>query len=249
MRGRTLVAMVTLTAFTTLGSGRGGHRPQQARATGTRRPRRRKLRRGPAVGRPRRCRRPSSTSRPAATPTTPATTSTAIREFKAAEALRPSPILDYNIGLANEKLGKRRVAVEVLPALPRGAARRGEPRRGRGSDRDARGGSSRSSRRPPPNTQPGGRRRSAAPRRPRRRPTCRRANPNAGKVQGRPTGLDPYASQAPPGQPAKPAKKKSYWWVGLIVAGGVTLIVVLTVVTVVVCRQHGRRTYYARSRR
>src|SRR2546423_12265554 len=37
---------------------------------------------------------------------------TAIREFKAAEALRPSPILDYNIGLANEKLGKRRVAVK-----------------------------------------------------------------------------------------------------------------------------------------
>src|SRR5438067_8608833 len=37
---------------------------------------------------------------------------TAIREFKAAEALRPSPILDYNIGLANEKLGKKRVAVK-----------------------------------------------------------------------------------------------------------------------------------------
>src|SRR3954465_7530461 len=35
---------------------------------------------------------------------------TAIREFKVAEQLRPSPILDYNIGLANEKLGKRRVA-------------------------------------------------------------------------------------------------------------------------------------------
>src|SRR5690349_7243874 len=37
---------------------------------------------------------------------------TAIREFKAAEALRPSPILDYNIGLANEKLGKKRVALK-----------------------------------------------------------------------------------------------------------------------------------------
>src|SRR5256714_3280902 len=37
---------------------------------------------------------------------------TSIREFKAAEALRPSPILAYNIGLANEKLGKKRVAVK-----------------------------------------------------------------------------------------------------------------------------------------
>src|SRR5262245_52572658 len=38
----------------------------------------------------------------------------AIREFKAAEALRASPILAYNIGLANEKLGKRRVAVKYF---------------------------------------------------------------------------------------------------------------------------------------
>ena len=36
----------------------------------------------------------------------------AIHEFKAAEALRPSPILAYNIGLANEKLGKKRVALK-----------------------------------------------------------------------------------------------------------------------------------------
>jgi tetratricopeptide (TPR) repeat protein len=50
---------------------------------------------------------------------------TAIREFKAAEALRPSPLLSYNIGLANEKLGKKRVAVkyyrrylEQLPNAP-----------------------------------------------------------------------------------------------------------------------------------
>src|SRR5690349_6934820 len=37
---------------------------------------------------------------------------TAIHEFKEAEKLRPSPILDYNIGLANEKLNKKRVAVK-----------------------------------------------------------------------------------------------------------------------------------------
>jgi hypothetical protein len=39
---------------------------------------------------------------------------TAIREFKAAAALRPAPLLDYNIGLANERLGRRRVALRYF---------------------------------------------------------------------------------------------------------------------------------------
>src|SRR4051794_7113825 len=54
---------------------------------------------------------------------------TAIREFKQAEQLRPSPILDYNIGLANEKLGKRRVAVKYYKRyleLQPNAANKGE---------------------------------------------------------------------------------------------------------------------------
>jgi len=36
----------------------------------------------------------------------------AIREFRAADKLRPSPILAYNIGLALEKLGRCRVAID-----------------------------------------------------------------------------------------------------------------------------------------
>ncbi len=36
---------------------------------------------------------------------------TALKEFKAAQAIRPSPILDYNMGLALEGLGKRNGAV------------------------------------------------------------------------------------------------------------------------------------------
>jgi hypothetical protein len=35
----------------------------------------------------------------------------AIREFKAAAALRPAPRLDYNIALANDRLGRWRVAL------------------------------------------------------------------------------------------------------------------------------------------
>jgi tetratricopeptide (TPR) repeat protein len=154
---------------------------------------------------------------------------TAIREFKAAEALRPSPILDYNIGLANEKLGKRRVAVKYYRRyveLQPNASNKAEVE-GKIAALEAE-----IAQQPPPaaNTQPGG----TAPQ-PGAGPTETQADmpppdPNAGKVQGQASGYDPYASQAPPGQPVKPAKKKSYWWIGLIIAGGVTLIVVLTVV-------------------
>jgi len=35
----------------------------------------------------------------------------AIREWKAAAALRPAPRLDYDIALANERLGRTRVAI------------------------------------------------------------------------------------------------------------------------------------------
>jgi tetratricopeptide (TPR) repeat protein len=38
----------------------------------------------------------------------------AIREFKAAQALQPSPLLDYNIGLAHEQLGHPRTAIKFL---------------------------------------------------------------------------------------------------------------------------------------
>jgi len=113
MRRRSLIASVTLLSFTTLMVWPHGARAQTE---------------------------PKPADAPAATPATPTTPTpasddatmaqakqhfetgrnaynagdyvTAIREFKAAEQLRPSPILDYNIGLANEKLGKRRVAVK-----------------------------------------------------------------------------------------------------------------------------------------
>src|SRR4051812_10145879 len=133
---------------------------------------------------------------------------TAIREFKAAEALRPSPILDYNIGLANEKLGKRRVAVKYYRRyleLQPNASNKGEV------DGKIAALEAEIAQQPPPaaNTQPGG----TAP-----QPQAETAadmppaDPNAGKVQGQNAGYDPYASQAPPGQAVKPAKKKSYWW-------------------------------------
>ena len=152
---------------------------------------------------------------------------TAIREFKAAEQLRPSPILDYNIGLANEKLGKRRVAVKYYKRyleLQPNAANKAEVE-GKVSALEAEIAAQPV---PPPGgtaPQPGAQPETQADMPP--------ADPNAqpGAAAAQP-GYDPYASTAPPGQPvaAKPAKKKSYWWIGLIIGGAVTLTVVIAVV-------------------
>jgi hypothetical protein len=151
---------------------------------------------------------------------------TAIREFKAAEQLRPSPILDYNIGLANEKLGKRRVAVKYyrryleeqpnasnkaevegkVTALEAEIAAQPAPQPG-GNAPQPNGQVEQPSDMPPPD-----------------------ANAQPGAAQAQP-GYDPYSSTAPPGQPpVKPAKKKSLWWIWLIVGGAVTLTIIIAVV-------------------
>jgi tetratricopeptide (TPR) repeat protein len=152
---------------------------------------------------------------------------TAIREFKAAEALRPSPILDYNIGLANEKLGKRRVAVKYYKRyleLQPNAANKAEVE-GKVQQLEADIANS-----PPPVAQPGGAAQQGA--QTETAADMPPADPNAQPGAAAQPGYDPYASTAPPGQPvaAKPAKKKSYWWIGLIIGGAVTITVVIAVV-------------------
>jgi hypothetical protein len=155
---------------------------------------------------------------------------TAIREFKAAEQLRPSPILDYNIGLANEKLGKRRVALKYykryLEVQPNASNKAEVEQKVSALEAEI-------AAQPPPaaNTQPGG----TAPQ-PNAQveqpgdmpPPDTNAQPGAAAAQ---PGYDPYSSTAPPGQPpVKPAKKKSLWWIGLIIGGAVTLTVIIAVV-------------------
>jgi tetratricopeptide (TPR) repeat protein len=159
----------------------------------------------------------------------------AIREFKAAEALRPSPILAYNIGLANEKLLKRRVAVKYyrryLEQMPQ-AANRAEVE-GRIAQLESEiaaqpppGGQ------PPPGTPPPPAPPGAPP------PTAEQPGdmPPAPPPGQQPVyaGSDPYGQAAPVVQPAPPPKRKSYWWVWLIVAGGATLVIGLVVYFVVV---------------
>ncbi len=238
MRGRSLVASVTLLSFTTLMVWPRGAWAQDNKGA------------APPPAAPATAPAPSAAPAPAAPAGDDATMAqakqhfetgrnaynagdyvTAIHEFKQAEQLRPSPILDYNIGLANEKLGKRRVAVKYyrryLEEQPN-ASNRGEVEQ-KVTALEAAIASE-----PPPaaNAQPGG----TAPQpgaqaeQPGDMPP---ADPNAqpGAAAATP-GYDPYASTAPPGQPvaAKPAKKKSYWWIGLIIGGAVTLTIVIAVV-------------------
>lgn len=158
----------------------------------------------------------------------------AIREFKSAEALRPSPILDYNIGLANEKLGKKRVAVKYyhryLNLQPNAKNKEEVEQRINSLE-------SQIAQEPPPaaTATPGG----SAPQ-PTPPPTAEQPSdmppPDNGQAQPAPTpGYDPYASQPPPGyamQPQPLKKRKSRWWIALIIAGAATLTVVAIVLAV-----------------
>lgn len=163
---------------------------------------------------------------------------TAIREFKAAEALRPSALLAYNIGLANEKLGKRRVAVKYYRRYLEGAP--GAPNRaeveGRiaSLERDiaanpggAQGGQPQTER---PSDMP--------PEMPPPPP------PVAGQPPQQP-GYDPYAPQQPgQPQPVTAAKKRNLWWVWMIVGiGSAVLLGAIIGVTVWVIRNNN--AYYA----
>jgi tetratricopeptide (TPR) repeat protein len=167
---------------------------------------------------------------------------TAIREFKLAEQLRSSPVLDYNIGLANEKLGKRRVAIKYyrryLESMPN-AQNRAEVEASvaeleRQLAREAGGA-------PPPSSPSQPPPRATVPEQPGDMP------PPSATTQPPSTtaSYDPYGGQGQP-QPiqATPPKKKSYWWVALIVVGGVAL---LTAVIVVAWLYAAPTTYYYQS--
>jgi tetratricopeptide (TPR) repeat protein len=157
---------------------------------------------------------------------------TAIREFKAAEALRPSPILAYNIGLANEKLGKKRVALKYykryLEEMPNA------PNRAEVDGRIAQLEQDVASQPPPPPPQP-----DQPPPPTAEQPGDMPPPPQAAQPAGT---YDPYGSTAQPvpvGQTAP--KKKSYWWVWLIVAGGgLILIGIIVAVALTV----GSTSYY-----
>lgn len=177
---------------------------------------------------------------------------TAIHEFKQAEALRPSPILAYNIALANEKLGKRRVAVKYyrryLEQQPNAANRAEVEQKIATLEQEIAQQPAAAAVQPGGTApQPGAPGAETPPPPP---PTAEQPSdmpppdPNAGRVQ--PGYYDPYASQPPPGAPAaqKPKKKKSYWWIGLIVAGAVSITIAIIVVAVLFADATTTTTYY-----
>jgi hypothetical protein len=149
---------------------------------------------------------------------------TAIREFKAAELLRPSPILDYNIGLANEKLGKKRVAVKYyrryLEQMPNATNRSTVEASIAQLEREIAAATGQ----PTPPSQP--------VEQPADLPPSQPPPPQQGYQ-----GYDPYASQGTPvaTQPPQP-KKRNLWWLVFPILGGVALIVGLTAYGVLVSR-------------
>jgi tetratricopeptide (TPR) repeat protein len=155
---------------------------------------------------------------------------TAIREFKAAEALRPSPILDYNIGLANEKLGKRRVAVKYYKRYLEE-----QPNASNKAEVDGKVAALEAEIAAQPGPPPGPNGQTPPTAQTEQPGDMPPADPNATAAQQGQPGYDPYSSTAPPGQPVaqKPPKKKSYWWIGLIIGGAVTLTIIIVVVALV----------------
>jgi hypothetical protein len=139
----------------------------------------------------------------------------AIREFKAAAALRPSPILDYNIGLADEQLGKGKAAARAFRRYL--AGKPDAPNRAEVEAKIA----ALEQQAPPPNQPPEeqmppeGQPQQAPPQQ------YQGADPYAGYVAPPPTGGPQYSTTAP--------KKKSYWWIVFPVLGGVTLIALIAV--------------------
>jgi hypothetical protein len=168
---------------------------------------------------------------------------TAIREFKQAEQLRSSPILAYNIGLANEKLGKRRVAVKYykryLEQQPDAANKAEVDERIRGLEASIAA--------QPATTAPGG----SAPQPEQVEQPSDMPPPDPNVTPGTQPpppqpGYDPYASQPPPGQPiaVKPVKKRSTWWIWLIVAGGIAVTVTIIVVVALAVDSAATTTVY-----
>ena len=131
--------------------------------------------------------------------------SAAIREFKAAYQLRPSPLLDYNIGLAYDQQGKGRSAARhyrrYLEARPDADNRAEVEQRIAVLEQTA-----------PP----------------------RAATDDDGVAAAPPPrdrgGADPYGGQYQASGPVRstppPARKSSLWWIVFPIAGGVTLIAI-----------------------
>jgi len=160
---------------------------------------------------------------------------TSIREFKAAEALRPSPILSYNIGLSNDKLGRRRVAVryyrrylETAPQAPNRAEVEGRISVLEQSIR----------------AQPDGNQ----PVEPAATPQDDPPPPPPPDVNAPPPPTasapapDPYAPQAPILTARAPKRR---WWIGLVIGLSVAVAVTAIVVPVaIIYTRESHTTYY-----
>ncbi len=145
----------------------------------------------------------------------------AVREFRAAKALRDSPVLDYNIALAYEQLGKPKAAARAyrryLQGKPDAPNRADVEARVAMLDQQA-AQQAVAPNQPPPSTD-----------------DVYSASEDMQPPQPQVRGADPYAGYVPPppaGEPqytTQPVHKKSYWWVVFPIVGGALLLTAIIV--------------------
>ena len=166
---------------------------------------------------------------------------TAIREWKAAQTLKPSPKLDYNIGVAYERMNRPRAALKYfrryLEAVPSAQNRAEVEQKIPVLEAQARTQKA-------PETDPGAQPATPPPPPP---PSGGQTLQGQGQGQGQGEPAPPGYGQPPPlpgygpgqaqygqrpvagypQQPAVPQKKKSYWWIVFPIVGGVLLTVLI----------------------
>jgi hypothetical protein len=142
---------------------------------------------------------------------------TAVKEFKMAQAIKPSPVLDYNIGLAYEGLNRPKAATKYYQ---RYLAEKPDAQNRPEVEQKIAVLASQSAPPPPPNGDPN------------MPPQSNVVNdgdtgpappPVAAPSQYQ-YGQDPYGGAY---QPPPPRKKSSKWWVVFPVLGGITLLLLI----------------------
>lgn len=176
----------------------------------------------------------------------------AVTEFQAAQQLRPSPILEYNMGLAYEGLGDAPRAIDCygryLTQKPDAQNRADVEARIAALQRRLAQAQPQPTPTPPPPTPPATTYPSTPTTNYPSTPTTNYPSTptNAGPGTTQP-GYDPYTGATPPPSqpaPAAPTAKKSNWWLIPVIVGGVVVTVVIIAVIAVAASQPGQPWVY-----
>jgi tetratricopeptide (TPR) repeat protein len=164
----------------------------------------------------------------------------AVRQFRAAESLRPSATLQYNIALAYDGMGKPQAALRFYRAYVR--QRPDAPNRGEVEARIAALAAlpieTGPAEAPPQEVPPPQQQQQPQPP-PDQQPQQAQGTYRAPAYYG---SYDPYAGYVAP-QPYRPAKRRSLWWIVFPIVGGVALTAGL-IAWAVIATQNSTNTLY-----